>query len=226
MKQNLSLTSRLLILLLGSMMCVNVLSEEKTYTLVTDVSNLSVNDKVILVGYNTDNDAFALGIAASNNRKSTPVTISNDEVTVDIAAQSTDEKVYELTLGQSNGKWTFMDAANSNKYLNGGYRTTGNKPKNNNYLQTQIALSDAYGEYTIVIDAETGIATITNASNFYVQFNPSCTTSKGVTTCGNLFATYNQAYQPVYIYKENSGAPATYTAEIADGLENGSIKKR
>ena len=81
--------------------------EATVYEKVTNANQLVSGNKYILVatGYNR-----AMGAVGSNIRGYVDITITNDEVTI------IDEEVAVLTLGGSDGAWTFL-ASDNNEYL-------------------------------------------------------------------------------------------------------------
>ncbi|MBQ3709113.1 MAG: chitobiase/beta-hexosaminidase C-terminal domain-containing protein [Bacteroidales bacterium] len=158
-------------------------AQETAYTLITNANALISGEKYIIVGIK--GEAYkALGKQASNNRPSVDVTPDDNIITVTPANQAGLDAVYELTLGQENGNWTFYSAADS------GYLYAASSSAN--YLRTQ-AQNDANGQWTIEI-ASDGKATIkaqgTNTRN-WLRLNNN----------GSPFSCYGSGQLDVYLYK-------------------------
>ena len=167
-------------------------AQETAYTLITNVNGLVAGEKYIIVGIKGE-DYKALGKQNTNNRIAVDVTSISNAITVTPATLASDETApFELTLGQSNGHWTFFDAVN-NGYLYAASATA-------NYLKTQ-ATADANGEWTIEI-ANDGVATIkaqgTNTRN-WLRLNNN----------GTPFSCYSSGQLDVYLYKAGDVPPAT-----------------
>ena len=122
--------------------------QETSYTLITHNNALIAGDKYIVVGIKGETYK-ALGKQASNNRPSVDVTPVENVITL-TPATTNEGGVFELTLGQQDGKWTLYDAVNE------GYLYAASS--SSNYLKVQ-AENDANGQWTIDIDAN-GVATI------------------------------------------------------------------
>lgn len=154
----------------------NAAEEEGTWTIVNDISELVIGDKVIVVAASADQPK-ALGNQTSNNRSA--VNITKDGNTAAIG-----DSVQILTL--ENGKSTGTYAFNTGD----GYLYAASS--SNNYLRTETSLS-ANSSWTISISS-TGVATIkaqgTNSRN-WLRFNPS----------SSLFSCYTSGQQDVAIYK-------------------------
>ena len=163
---------------------------------VTTAEDLQVGKKVIIT--NTD-ASQGLGAQASNNRSAATVTPNGDLITVD---KTTNAAVTVLTLGESDGKYTFFDEAN-NGYL---YAASSSS----NYLKTQSALNDN-GKCTIAI--ANGVATIkfqgTNKRN-WIRYNPN--------NGSPIFSCYRSGQNDVAIYQEYvPAAVAAPTVSLAAG---------
>ena len=147
------------------------------FKLVTDVSGLEVGKKVII----TNADAsYGLGVQNSNNRKAVALTKNDNLITVD---GTTNAAVTVLTLGQSDGKYTFFDEGKGYLYA---------ASSSSNYLKTQATLNDN-GKCTIAI--VNNVATIkfqgTNKNN-WLRYNSSST----------IFSCYSSGQKDVAIYQE------------------------
>ncbi len=160
------------------------------YTLVTNVSDLKANDKVIIV--NTE-AGKAMGQQNNNNRAATEVNFDDDNNA--IVPSNSDIQVFTLE-GNSNG-WYF-------KTVNGeasGYLYAASN--SSNQLKTQNGKDDnAKAVITITSDGTSVVFQRTNGRNT-LQYN----------STNDIFSCYASASQlPVQIYKMDGGEPAlTYT---------------
>ena len=167
---------------------------QQTYQMVTSESELSAGDKVILVGYNADGQAFAMSYQKTNNRHAVEVTDNGGSITTDVAsAASSQTEPFELTIGGATGAWTFYDE------LNDGYLYAAG---GGNYLKTQ-GTNDAAGEWTLAMDG-TGFIPTSNgtAEQNIMRYNVTST----------LFGCYKPSstvIDLVYIFKMG-GAPVIY----------------
>lgn len=183
-------------------------AEETAYTLITNANALIAGDKYIVVGIKSQ--AYkALGKQNTNNRTAVDVTPVENVITLTPATTNNDG-VFELTLGQDNGKWTLYDA------VNGGYLYAASSSAN--YLKVQ-AENNANGQWTIEI-ASNGVATIkaqgANTRN-WLRLNSS----------GSPFSCYGNGQLDVYLYKAGDiptpPTPNYYTVSVAEGITNGTI---
>ena len=85
-------------------------AQETAYTLITNNNALIAGDKYIVVGIKGENYK-ALGKQATNNRPSVDVTPVENVITL-TPATTNEGGVFELTLGQADGKWTLYDEVN------------------------------------------------------------------------------------------------------------------
>ena len=178
-------------------------AEETSYVLITYNNALVAGDKYIIVGVN--NDTYkALGKQTANNRSAVAVTPSNDTIAVVPANMAGLDAVYELTLGQEDGKWTFYSAADSG-YLYAASSTA-------NYLRTQ-AQNDANGQWTIDIAAD-GKATII-AQGTYTHNSLRYNSNSSVFSC--YASTSNQLQ--AYLYKAGDipapPAPTYFNVQVS-----------
>ena len=182
--------------------------QETAYTLITNNNALIAGDKYIVVGIKGETYK-ALGKQASNNRPSVDVTPVENVITL-TPATTNEGGVFELTLGQQDGKWTLYDAVNE------GYLYAASS--SSNYLKVQ-AENDANGQWTIDIDAN-GVATIkaqgTNTRN-WLRLNNN----------GSPFSCYASGQLDVYLYKAGDvptpPTPTYYNVTIAEGITNGTV---
>ena len=182
--------------------------QETSYTLITHNNALIVGDKYIVVGIKGETYK-ALGKQNTNNRASVDVTPVENVIAL-TPATTNEGGVFELTLGQQDGKWTLYDAVNE------GYLYAASSSAN--YLKVQ-AENDANGQWTIDIDAN-GVATIkaqgTNTRN-WLRLN----------TNGSPFACYASGQLDVYLYKAGEvptpPTPSYYNVTVAEGITNGTV---
>ena len=183
-------------------------AQETSYTLITNNNALIAGDKYIVVGIKGENYK-ALGKQAANNRTGVDVTPVENVITL-TPATTNEGGVFELTLGQVDGKWTLYDAVNE------GYLYAASS--SSNYLKVQ-AENDANGQWTIEIES-TGVATIkaqgTNTRN-WLRLN----------TSGTPFACYASGQLDVYLYKAGDvptpPTPTYYNVAVASGITNGTV---
>lgn len=182
--------------------------QETDYTLITNENALISGDKYIVVGIK--GEAYkALGKQNTNNRAAVDVTPVNNVITL-TPATTTDDGVFELTLGQDNNNWTLYDA------VNGGYLYAASSSSNQLKVQAE---NNANGQWTIEI-ASTGVATIkaqgTNTRN-WLRLN----------TSGSPFSCYGSGQLDVYLYKAGDiptpPAPTYYNVAVADSIANGTV---
>ena len=171
----------LLVVMVISMLPVSAYAEGTTATLVTDISSLSVGDKVVVVAKDDD---FALGTyQKTNNREAVAVTKTGGSVTVT-------DTVQVLTLEAGTIEGTF--ALNTGS----GYLYAASSGKN--YLKTEAALSDN-SSWTVDISAD-GVATLkaqgANTRN-WLRYNPNNGTP--------LFSCYASGQNDICIYKVGAG---------------------
>lgn len=156
-------------------------------TLVTDASDLSVDDKIIIVAKNTD---FALSTTQNTNnrgqatvKKKNNLVYFNDDAQLITLEEGTVDKTFAFNVGND-----YLYAASSSS----------------NHLKTQSTKSDN-GSWSISISSE-GVATIkakgTNTRN-WVQHNSS----------SSIFSCYSSSQQSVAIYKYESCSNSVSVAE-------------
>ncbi|HLV23653.1 MAG TPA: T9SS sorting signal type C domain-containing protein [Moheibacter sp.] len=176
----------------------------KTYTLVTDVSQLEAGKKYLIANSATAGDGQALGLQNPNYRAQSAVTVVMglpNTITTLPASTPSGTEPFELTLGGSTGAWTFQDV------VNGGflYPVSGK-----NYLRTATGGSNNYN-WSISIAAN-GTATIaTTVNNRTIKYNSNA----------SIFSAYTSAsggVTLVHLYKEGGVvATDTYFRSKGDG---------
>ena len=177
------------------------------YRLVTSTDQLVAGKTYLIV--NTNAGKALSKTQNNNNRAATAVTINNGLIT------EISDAVCEITLGKSNGNWTFYDASN-NGYLCAASSTS-------NLLKTQSVLDDD-GRWAISIQSN-GTATIiaqgTNDRN-NLRFNPnngspifSCYASSSTMSKVELYVRTETFVMDIEGYTENGGW-YTFATPFAD----------
>ncbi len=197
-----------LLFLAVALMGLSVMAQTTTYTQVTSAAQLSAGDKVILVGYDDDGQAFVMSYQKSNNRHAIEIEVSGGTVTTSVATSASSQtEPFELTMGMSNGAWTFYDELN-NGYL---YAAGGG-----NYLKTQSTL-DSKGEWTLNVEDD-GFAPTSNGGveQNIMRYNAQST----------LFGCYKSSSSVtglVYIFKGGEVTldpePSNYPTNVTATLE-------
>ena len=167
------------------------------YQLITSADQLVPGRTYLIVNVN---HGKALGTTQnSNNRSASDVTIEDDLIS-DI-----DSTVCELTLGGSEGAWTFFDAGWGNS---GGYLYASSS--SSNYLKTQ-ANNNANGQWSITF-GEDGMATIQaqgSSSHNLLRYNNS----------NNIFSCYVSGQLDVCLFRRTEiyDYPAQQIVTLAQG---------
>jgi hypothetical protein len=151
---------------------------QKTATLITNVSDLKVGDKIIIV---SKHDNYAMGDVSSSGNNRVAVTIKKDGSTV---SYGDDVTVITVVEGKTAGTFGFA--------VNGGYLYAASSSKN--HLKTESTLS-ANGSWAITIDGS-GVATIKSTGSYtrnWFRFNAS----------NIIFSAYGSGQGDVCIYIVN-----------------------
>ena len=167
---------------------------QSTYTMIASESELNAGDKVILVGFDNDGNAFVMSYQKSNNRHAVAIDVNGGTITTTVATDPASQtEPFELTIGGSTGAWTFFDE------LNNGYLYA---PGGGNYLKTQSTLDDK-GQWTLSMDGDGFVPTSNGgAEQNIMRYNVTST----------LFGCYKSSSNVnglIYIFKEG-GAPVIY----------------
>ena len=164
----------------------------KQYKKVTSTSELVNGAKYLIVSKEINTKYYTIGAVTNNNRTGVEVSVSGDIATATVATTTGSSVAHEVMLVASSTKWNFYDVANA-MYLNGGSGS-------NNYLKTQSSVvtttgSGKYnGVWSISINNETAVATITNQNSFSIKCNPN--------NGSPLIASYKSSQTDVCLYKE------------------------
>lgn len=189
---------------------------QSTYTMITSQSSLNAGDKVLLVGFNDDGQAYVMSYQKSNNRHAVAVDVNGDVIVTSVATDpSSQTEPFELTVGGGTGAWTFFDE------LNNGYLYA---PGGGNYLKTQ-STNDNKGQWTLSNDGD-GFVPVSNgdAEQNIMRYNPNTQNNSPLFGCYKPSSSINGL---VYIFKaggapvinpEPSNYPTDVTA-LVDGVD-------
>ena len=184
---------------------------QTTYTKVNSASELEAGAQYILVGYDNDGNAYAMGYQKTNNRHALPVEENGGSITVVVATASTSQvDPFEFTLEDIDGSWTIFDPLN-NGYL---YAAGGG-----NYLKTQPSLDDK-GYWTIT-DGEEGMVPISQGGGVeqnIMRYNTTSTLFGCYKSSSNVIGEvyfFKAGGAPV-IYPEPSNYPTGFTAMVSN----------
>ena len=181
---------------------------QTTYTMIASESELSAGDKVILVGFDNDSNAFVMSYQKSNNRHAVAIDVTGGTITTTVATNpSSQTEPFELTVGGSTGAWTFFDE------LNNGYLYA---PGGGNYLKTQTTLDDK-GQWDLEIE-EDGFKPVSNggAEQNIMRYNVTSTLFgcyKSTSNVNGLIYIFKEGGAPV-IYPEPSEYPSTFYSTV------------
>lgn len=160
-----------------------LVSYSNKWVLVTNVSELSSNDKVVIV--NTGGTKALGKTQNNNNRAAVDVTLDSEDNNI----VNINDDVQPLTLGKNGANWTF--------YTGEGYLYAASS--DNNYLRTQTE-NDANGEWSITLNASYEASIVAQGANTHNELKNN----------GNIFSCYASGQTAVKIYKfhEDPNAPA------------------
>lgn len=177
--------------------------EAKTYSLVTNVSQIVSGKHYIIASSTAEGAAYAIGGQNSNNRSGVAVTIANGKI-------AETEDVYEFVINahlNSNDEveyYTIYDAATP------GYLYAAGSGSGKNYLRTKTTL-DNNGKWTIAIATEGSAASVVaqgSNTNNNMKYN----------STNSIFSCYASGQSAIYLYvKDNDedyeyyGMDITYT---------------
>ena len=204
---------KLLLFLAVVLMSMSMMAQS-TYTMIASESELAAGDKVLLVGFNNDGDAFVMSYQKTNNRHAVAIDVTGGTVTTTVATDPASQtEPFELTVGGASGAWTFFDELN-NGYL---YASGGG-----NYLKTQTTLDDK-GQWDLEIE-EDGFKPVSNGAGVeqnIMRYNVSSTLFgcyKSTSNVNGLIYIFKEGGAPV-IYPEPSEYPATFYPTVdANGV--------
>ena len=180
--------------LLLCLFIVILYSQEKTYVLVNNPSDLIAGEKYIIV--NSQNDV-AVGYQNTINRPQASVTVVDHSITLTPAtSQGNNSNVYEFTLGNSEhtiGNWTIYD----NVYEGYLYAASSS----GNFLRKRNTNIDGNSEWKITFNGlNAEIAAQGNNDHNKINYNSSA----------QLFSCYLSGQKPIQFYKEVSANSYKY----------------
>ena len=165
---------------------------QTTYTRVNSASELEASEQYILVGFDNDGNAFAMGYQKTNNRHAITISEDGGTVTTEVASDpSTQDVPFEFTLMIYDGNWVIFDP------LNNGYLCA---PGGGNFLKTQADVTDN-SKWTITDGDEGGMVPVAaaNVEQNIMRYNSTSTLFGCYKSSSNIVGT-------VYFYKAG-GAP-------------------
>ncbi len=169
-------------------------SAQTTYTKVTNMSELSLGQNVILVGTDGEGNNFAIGNQKNasgvlTNRYAIAVTDNSGEITLTACTSAEDvASACQFSISGSEGAWEFYDAVNA------GFLS----PRIDNDTKNGLVVSSSTMTWNVTMNSTTGLSTIlantTATSRKQMRFN----------YLSALFASYLETYttdvSDIYIY--------------------------
>ena len=164
------------------------------YELVTDASGIEVGKNYIIVGAKSDGTYYAMGAQSTNNRTAVEISAPVDNV-ITIGEEVIAVVKIEATTSADYPYCFTVTSIDDRGQLQLGYLYAASSTKN--YLKTTDTLDDAA---TASITYENGeVAIVFNQSNRNtMRFNSSNNPP--------IFSCYSSGQNPVYFYKEKTGA--------------------
>jgi hypothetical protein len=186
---------KLLLLFAVLLMGAGIMAQN-SYFPVTSETQLSDGDKVILVGYNDDGQAYAMSYQKSNNRHAVNVNSAGGSIVTEVSIDPNNQTLpFEITIGGGPGQWTFFDE------LNNGYLYA---PGGGNYLKTQTNLDDK-GKWSLSMDGEGFIPTSNGgAEQNIMRYNPNTQNNSPLFGCYKPSSSVNDL---VFIFKAGGSEP-------------------
>ena len=182
---------------LVAMVSFQMLAEATTYTLVTDVKDLAVGDKIVLTNRAHE---YAMGAQKANNRG---VNSWNVKFSADFNSVSIDNDTVEvitLAKGTKEGTFAFQVAD--------GYLYAASSSSNN--LKTQDKIDDNASATIAFYDDEAAIVFQGENTRNQLKYNSS----------SHIFSCYSSGQQLVCIYKLGGGEVATVQSITVGGTPN------
>ena len=174
---------------------VNPAPQDVTYTLITDINDLTPGYHYIIASEVFAGDLSIMGQQNTNNRAAVDATVNTGTITL-----TTTDGHYDFVIsGDAGNNYTIYDEKN-----NGGFLYAASS--SDNYLKTRESNSDGNSQWSIAID-NTGAATIiAQGSNTrkYLRYNAN----------NNFFSCYAQnstVTALTYLYKKTTDAPVYYS---------------
>ena len=146
------------------------------YKLITSTSELVAGEKYIIASMKDGNGYVMKNYESGNNWRSVEATASSSTITYA-------EGMAQLTLGGTDGKWTFN---------NGTYYIDATSTTSSNYLKGSKDI-DEYNKFSISFSNKAAVITCTGKdSRNILRYN----------STSDLFACYSSGQFPVYLYKK------------------------
>ena len=168
-----------------------------TYTKITSESELEAGAQYIIVGYDDALGYCAMSYQKASNRHAVQVSENGGSISVAPATDPNSQtEVFQLTLGGSDGAWTFFDE------LKNGYLYAASSSQNQ--LKTQTTLDDN-GKWAIEFDEDGTAEVVAQGSNTrnYMRFNENSSNGTPLFNCYKSDATIQV---PVAFYKAGGSA--------------------
>ena len=171
------------------------------YVKVTDLSQLSDNDRITLVGYNSTTP-YMLGPAQTSNFSGVAASISNNQI---IKTGSATKLRFEISHVDPNDdtsdlQYRFLDLYTDANLSSYGSNNTGSGDGAKRYLRFYNGDTQLDPSYWNVSIASSGVATISNKTNNVANKNLRYNSGS------NLFNVYQSGQQDVYIFKRSSSS--------------------
>src|SRR5574344_741107 len=131
-------------------------SDQTTYTKVTNMSELSLGQNVILVGTDGEGNNFAIGNQKTSsgiltNRYAIAVTDNLGEITLTACTSAEDvASACQFSISGSEGAWEFYDAVNA------GFLS----PRIDNDTKNGLVVSSSTMTWNVTMNSTTGLSTI------------------------------------------------------------------
>lgn len=177
---------------------VQATAQEVVYELVTNASQLVAGEKYIIT---TADGKYAMGKQKVDNKNRDAVSIDNKKagnyiIGIAIASeQEQEDKVYEFTLGEKVGGWTFYDGTYPGYlYASGKNKAFGNVKNNQNYLETKMLL-DKKSKASINIESGEVCVKFAHQEKDIVNILRYNSNS-------NLFSCYVSGQKPISLYRK------------------------
>lgn len=177
-----------------AMVSFQVLAEATTYTLVTDVNDLAVGDKIVLTNRAHQ---YAMGAQRANNRGANEWQVKFSADFSSVSIDNDTVEVITLAKGTKEGTFAFQVAD--------GYLYAASSSSNN--LKTQDKIDDNASATIAFYDDEAAIVFQGENTRNQLKYNSS----------SHIFSCYSTAQQLVCIYKLGGGEVATVQSITVGG---------
>lgn len=172
----------------------HMLADATTYTLVTDVNDLAVGDKIVLTNRAHQ---YAMGAQRANNRGANEWNVKFSPDFSSVSIDNDTVEVITLAAGTKEGTFAFQVAD--------GYLYAASSSSNN--LKTQDKIDDNASASIAFYDDEAAIVFQGTNTRNQLKFNYNST----------IFSCYSSGQQLVCIYKQGGGEVPTVTSVTVGG---------